>query len=87
MVILFIRIRSDLVELRRAQRYRQNLLSAVQDGQLQDIDPFADPHLLEPDVTDKDLNWIVAAALGVILVKMIVVAVFATTFLASLQAR
>lgn len=82
-VILFRRIRFDLVELRRAQQYRQTLLNAVEEGQLQNIDLFLDPRKLKPEVDpgikDKDLDWLGWLSVSVIVVKMIVVVVFAAS--------
>jgi hypothetical protein len=87
--VLFIRVRLDLISLRKGQRHRQNLLNAIEDGKPQDIDPFTAPDhdALKPVVSDRDLYWISGAYLGLMLVKMFVVAVFASDFLPATQTR
>jgi hypothetical protein len=60
MFILFRRIKLDLARLRRAMKARQNLLNALGEKEMQDIDPFPSVEKVpKPDIRDSDLYWVV----------------------------
>ncbi len=81
MLIFFLRIHPDIVALRKAMRTRQGLLNSLNEGEMQDINPFPDvseePY---PDITDSDLYLVVGLSAAVVLVKMLVLATSAASF-------
>ncbi|HMD78019.1 MAG: hypothetical protein ABSC88_02715 [Terracidiphilus sp.] len=85
--LYFLRVRPDLVALRKSQRYRQDLLVSSVKGHLAGFDPFKDCEDIEPSITDTDLDWLCGLSLAAISAKMIVVAAFATSFLPAAQAH
>ncbi len=84
MLIFFRVIQPDLVRLRKAMKLRQNLLKGLKEGEMKEIDPFADPEKEEvkvkPDISDSDLYWVVGLSAVVVLIKMSVLAINAGSF-------
>jgi hypothetical protein len=71
----------DLQGLRKDQHMRQSLLEAIEDGKIQDISPFADPNEagmnFDHVIRDADLDRLVYISLGIVFLKMVLVAIFA----------
>lgn len=78
MVVFFCRVKVDLTGLRKAMKARQDLLKGLREGEETDIDPF--PWGEELDVEDDDLYWVVGLCFGIVLTKMIVLAIGAGSF-------
>ena len=85
--VFFVRVRRDLIALRKAQGHRQQLLIRAVKGQLQNFEPFLYPPETSPTIDDIDLNWLYGLSLAVMLAKTIALAVFPTFFLSLTQAR
>jgi hypothetical protein len=83
--IYFLRVRPDLVELRKAQKYREKLLVRSVTDQLEDFDPFKNTKGMERGLGDADLDWICGLSLFAISVKTIVVTAMITAFLSLTQ--
>lgn len=85
MLIFFLRLKLDLVHLRKAMTARQDLLKDLDEGKVSDIDPFPDTRkkgVKPPDITDNDLDWVVGLSVVVVLTKMLVLWVYAGSFVA-----
>jgi hypothetical protein len=79
--VFFLRVRRDLIALRKAQGYRQKLLIQAVKGELQRFEPFLYPPETPPTIDDIDVDWLYGLSLAVMLAKTIAVAVFPTYFL------
>jgi len=72
LLMLFLRINHDLVLLRKAMKWRQDLLHALEEGVIKEINVFANVENVKPDSKDTDLRWIVAVSIGIVMAKTIV---------------
>jgi hypothetical protein len=72
-IVHYVRIKIDLVKLRKALKARQNILIGIINLELQDIDPFPNAQNIVPDIHDRDLNWYVGLAISLVLIKSFVV--------------
>lgn len=79
-LIFLMRIRVDLILLRRTLKGRQNLLNSLNHGETRHIDPFQSFHDVKPDITDSGLYWEAGLPIGVVIIKMTVLAVWAASF-------
>jgi hypothetical protein len=85
--VFFFRVRSDLVELRKAQGYRQDLLNSAVNGKIREFQPFNYPPGTQPVMNDTDLIWLFVLSLGLILAKMLAVTLYPAIFLTFIQAH
>ena len=80
MVLFFWRLKVDLYALRKAMKARQDLLSGLDEKDIQEINPFLPGEKV--DITDSDLYWVFGLSMAVLLVKMSVIAANAACFVA-----
>jgi hypothetical protein len=69
----YLRIRIDLLKLRKALKARQNILIGIINSEQQHINPFPNAQNIEPDIHDRDLHWYVGLAIALILIKSLVI--------------
>jgi hypothetical protein len=69
------------VLLRKAMKGRQNLLNKLVEGEVDEIDPFQSFNEVIPDIKDSDLYWEVGLPIGVVIIKMSVLAIYAGSFI------
>jgi hypothetical protein len=79
-LIFFCRIKPDLVLLRKTMKGRQDLLKSLNEEEVKEIDPFQGFNEVIPDIKDSDLYWEVGLPIGVVIVKMLVLVIYAGNF-------
>jgi hypothetical protein len=79
-LIFFCRIKPDLVLLRKTMKGRQNLLNSLNEGEVREIDPFQRFDKVIPDIKDSDLYWEVGLPVVVVIIKMLVLVIYAGSF-------
>jgi len=79
-LIFFSRIKPDLVMLRKAMKGRQDILNSLIEGEIREIDPFQKFDEVKQDIKDSDLYWETGLPIAVVLIKMSVLAIYASSF-------
>jgi hypothetical protein len=87
MTIFFVRVRCDLVALRKAQWHRQEMLKRAVLGKMESFEPFQYPPGTRAAITDGDMDWLFGLSLAVMLAKTIAIAWYPAVFLSFLQPR
>jgi hypothetical protein len=82
-LIFFSRIKPDLVMLRKAMKGRQDLLNSLIEGEIREIDPFQKFDEVKQDIKDSDLYWETGLPIAVVLIKMSVLAIYASSFIST----
>jgi uncharacterized membrane protein len=81
MLIFLARVKGNLALLRRTLKGRQNLLNNLNANEVRHIDPFQSFHDVKPDIQDDDVYWEAGLPVGVVLIKMLVLTVYAASFI------
>ncbi|HEY6299363.1 MAG TPA: hypothetical protein VIW95_06930 [Candidatus Binatus sp.] len=80
MLIFLWRLRPDLVLLRKAMKARQDILDGLDEETVKDVNVFPNVENVKPDITDNDLYSDVALSVAVVLTKMLVITIYAGSF-------
>lgn len=71
-IIVFSRSKRDLRYHRMAQKARQDLFLQIANGSNVKFDPFPDVRQIKAYLKDRDMFWILSAAIGLMLLKTVV---------------
>lgn len=80
-LVFFCRIKTDMVMLRKTLKGRQDLMNCLDEGEVREIDPFQSFKEVKPDIKDTNLYWEAGLPIGVILMKMLVLIIYAGRFI------
>lgn len=76
-LIYFWRIKPALVLGRKTMIGRQNILNSLNEGEIKEFNPFQEFNEVKSDIKDSDLYWEVGLPIGIVIIKMVVVVIYA----------